>query len=663
MKYKNLLLYVTALFLVLSTASCDKGTPPIADDTTTPTDGGETSPLSITNIHIPSVFNRTANTEVQITGKGFEAEDIIIFNAIDNPSVSINTSIASITADYITLRIPSNVVDHSRYRLIARRGSNSQVLGATVFNTVLRTDIPDHLGKTIKGVIHVEGTGLADVIVSDGCDVAKTDQDGVYYLSSNKRTGYVFVSVPGNYEVKARKGNLPQFYKYLHATPEIVETVDFELTPVNNENHILISMADFHLANRNDDLSQFRNGFLNDVNSVINSYGVEGKKVYGLTLGDLTWELYWYSNNFALPQYVTEINKLNDIPIFNVIGNHDNDPYFSSDWLSENPYRNILGPTYYSFNIGKIHYIILDDTEWINTGAASGSIGGRNYRAKITENQMSWLEKDLATVESSTPIVLATHIQLHNAPPANGSIPGYRLDNGAELVNALSRFHEVHVLTGHTHENNTVQRDGGRIIEHNTAAVCATWWWTGRSGYAGNQISPDGSPGGYGIWEMNGTDIKWLYKSIGYDKEYQFRSYDLNNVHITATDYLPNANAQHRALLDKYAFNFAKASNDNEVLINVWGYDPQWTVSVMENGKTLPAERIQSRDPLHIISYPMLRLNANAVPTFNSANTSHMFKVKASAPNTTLNISVEDRFGNVYTETMIRPKAFNYSMR
>ena len=35
-----------------------------------------------------------------------------------------------------------------------------------------------------------------------------------------------------------------------------------------------------------------------------------------------------------------------------------------------------------------------------------------------------------------------------------------------------------------------------------------------------------------------------------------------------------------------------------------------------------------------------------------------IFKVKATAPDSTLEIKVTDRFGNVYTESMKRPKAF-----
>ena len=65
-----------------------------------------------------------------------------------------------------------------------------------------------------------------------------------------------------------------------------------------------------------------------------------------------------------------------------------------------------------------------------------------------------------------------------------------------------------------------------------------------------------------------------------------------------------------------------------------------------------------TRDPLHIISYMVPRLNANNGTTFETCLTYHMFRVKASSPTTTLEIKVTDRFGNVSTETMTRPKDF-----
>ena len=132
-------------------------------------------------------------------------------------------------------------------------------------------------------------------------------------------------------------------------------------------------------------------------------------------------------------------------------------------------------------------------------------------------------------------------------------------------------------------------------MEHNTAAVCATWWWTGKNGYAGNHICKDGSPGGYGVYEVDGKSIKWYYKSIGSPQNYQFRSYDLNKVHITAAEFAPNSTDE---ALAEYAGVYASPNMNNEVLINVWGYDPEWTVEVKEGSTSLPVKRVSALDPL-----------------------------------------------------------------
>jgi len=43
--------------------------------------------------------------------------------------------------------------------------------------------------------------------------------------------------------------------------------------------------------------------------------------------------------------------------------------------------------------------------------------------------------------------------------------------------------------------------------------------------------------------------------------------------------------------------------------------------------------------------------------------TYNIFRVTANSPTSTLNIKVTDRFGNVYTETMTRPKELTYDMK
>src|SRR5690606_13279920 len=158
--------------------------------------------------------------------------------------------------------------------------------------------------------------------------------------------------------------------------------------------------------------------------------------------------------------------------------------------------------------------------------------------------------------------------------------------------------------------------------------------------------------------KINGKEMKWQYKSIGFDTDYQFRAYDLNTIHITAAEFAPNASEDDMA---QYAGPFAQPNQNNEVLINVCGYDKQWQIEVTENGQPLDVSRVKLLDPLHIVSYEAKRLNVGAQPTgaFTTTESAHLFKVTASAPDSTLEIRVTDRFGRVYTESMERPKTFS----
>ncbi len=638
-------------FIALACVTCG--------ETDEPIDMG--SGLEITGVSIPSTLDVSKDAEITITGKGFEVGDKIHFTLRIDNSKKYTSTVGSVTSNSATFSVPSGISSGS-YTLTVSRGDENVTLGSVLLNIVVEELIPNKPGMTVKGIVHSDGVGLPGVVVSDGVEVTLTDEDGIYYLPSAKEHGYVFISVPGNYEV-AYVNNLPQFYQRL-SPGSAVEQKDFSLSKTDNTNHVVIAMSDLHLANRNNDLEQFRSGFLADVNKTIADYKAAGKKVYGLTLGDLSWDSYWYSNKFSLPEYLEEMYKVN-CPIFNLMGNHDNDPYFQGDWLAEQTYKKIGGPTYYAFNLGDVHYIVLDNIEYINTGGAPGVMGSRNYNTTIVQRQRDWLKKHLATIEDKTkPVVIGMHAPLYVRPQVNASgnySKNFAMSGGNLFVQELAEFSNVHVLSGHYHVNYTVEGTP-TLTEHNIGAVCATWWWTGRNGYAGNHLCKDGSPGGYAVWEQNSTDMEWYYKSIGYDRGYQFRAYDLNTVHITAAAHAPNSTD---AMLAPYAGEYAAPGNQNEVLINVFGYDDKWTVEVIEDGKNLDVKRVNALDPLHIISYTAKRLNVGAEPTssFVTHNTSHLFRAKAASASSPLEIIVTDRFGNVYSETMERPKEFTYLMR
>ena len=238
------------------------------------------------------------------------------------------------------------------------------------------------------------------------------------------------------------------------------------------------------------------------------------------------------------------------------------------------------------------------------------------------------------------------------------------MSGGSTLVNYLKEFTNAHVITGHTHINYTIE-PSDQLIEHNIAAVCATWWWTGKNGYANNHICKDGSPGGYKIFSINDNDVKWLYKGIKEEESKQFRSYDLNNVHFSMAD-VPLMPSDISASVKNAYMQYVNAypqNNDNEVLINIWNWNSDWTLSVVdENRKTLPYTEVWAYDPLHIAALSVKRFNnagLKSTPSFITDKFTHFFKVKADDADTDLVITVKDEFGNEWTENMQRPKAFS----
>ena len=511
-------------------------------------------------------------------------------------------------------------------------------------------DVEPAAGSTVYGKVSCEGTGLANVVVSDGVEVVKTDSKGVYQMKSKKYHGYVFVSTPSGYEPLV-SGILPKFHASLKANASTPERVDFQLKKVEGQdNHRMLMLGDIHLAARTDDKKQFAD-FVKDINATV--AGTSGK-VYALTHGDMTWVLYWIVNNYSFIEYLADAAGIKGVMLYHTIGNHDHSMYYTGDFDTVKEYKELIGPTYYSFNIGKVHYVVLDDVECKNSTPAKDEKGNacyeRAYDGNVVADELAWLRKDLASVPNGTPLVVTMHIPMYTK---DGK---YQIKDASTLAGILKPYPEVHLYTAHTHTvYNQDELSSDHLFEHNAGSICGTWWWSGKE-TPGVHIGQDGSPGGYTILDIAGTSFKWQYKATGAGLDYQFRTYDRNEIHLTKDKYVPNSN-------NTYAFEasrWATASSANEVYVNVWNWDPAWKVEVSENGTPLTVSQIISgeKDPLHLVAYTAKRINKNSKPTFETNTTNHLFKVTASSPTSTLDIKVTDRFGNVYTETMTRPKAF-----
>ena len=540
-------------------------------------------------------------------------------------------------------------------------------------------------GATIYGTVECNGLPMEGVAVSDGVNIVKTNKKGVYNLVSEKRNGNVFITIPSGYEATVAAGDVqPQYWAALTSDVEIAERHDFELTKVDNSKHVMLAITDIHLSHQLDDIAQFKNNVLPTIRAEVEKYKSQGIPVYTMCMGDSSFDLFWYDFRFDIHNFRNTIKQVGyPTPIFHTMGNHDNDgatiPNESTDFNATKPYREAFGPTYYSFNIGDVHYIMLDNIRYRNEKLKKMKkgkyiVGSRNYDHVVVEDQLEWLRKDLAMIEDkNTPIVVGMHAPVFRMASEHNSKDLYSYFTDSEgnrtlppalyFASTFTEFKQVHFFTGHSHKLITTHCKEAtdypqiaNIIDHNVGAICGAWWFTAAHG--GPHLAPDGAPAGFKVFPVDGKNIEWYYTSADCGAEKQFRAFDLNCVR----DYY-KSNGEMRVLLgnNPERTDFAKVE-DNRVAIHVWDWAPDWKVSVTENGKPLKVVHEPMENPQYTVAYCVpksiwrrdLRKNA-----FAKDKTPHMFHVVASAPDTTLEITVTDSFGKTYTETMIRPKEFS----
>jgi len=649
---KNVLKYLLLALIAVSQLFACGG----SDDEKTPADNFDVQ------FTVPGSVDVTEGSECTfaVSGGGKSPLTTDTFILESDAGISYVCPIVNTTSDSFTVRLADGC-ETGYYKVFVKRDARKKSFGRIYINIVEDIDFKPDAGTTVYGIVSSAGVGVENVVVSDGAEVTVTNEKGIYQLKSAKKWGYVFISVPSGYEVPS-VGVLPQFHRALKNSADVVERADFKLEKVDGQDSYKIFMlGDMHLANRTGDLGQFAQ-FTSDLTDYMTRH--KGEKMYALTLGDMTWDLYWYSNSYYFPQYLNTVNsQIKNLQIFHTMGNHDNDFQTRSDYDAAVKYVDQICPTYYSFNIGKVHYVVMDD---IDCSSYDGSTS-RNYVKSLSAEQLDWLAKDLSHVDKTTPVVVAMHAQVFYPTTS-----GFKIDhdpvNTQRLFDILDGY-TVRFVTGHTHKLFNVTPDapivdGHNFREYNSGSVCASWWWSGNL-TPGIHIGTDGTPGGYGIWDVTGTDFQCLYKSTGWPEEYQFRSYDLNNVHFSMAD-VPLMPSDISASVKNAYMQYVNAypqNNDNEVLINIWNWNSDWTLSVVdENRKTLPYTEVWAYDPLHIAALSVKRFNnagLKSTPSFITDKFTHFFKVKADDADTDLVITVKDEFGNEWTENMQRPKAFS----
>lgn len=448
----------------------------------------------------------------------------------------------------------------------------------------------------VRGRVTSNGRGLGRVAVSDGLRVVPTAADGSFELVTRTGQRYVTLSTPHGHVLPTHEtGTLRQFVR-LAPDARGEQTVRFDLARlgVDDTRHGVIVLGDSQTADAAE-MGRFHDETVPDVSASVRQLG--DLPMVGIANGDIL-----YDDLSLFPEYERAVRRMG-IPFGQVVGNHDLDMAVDGDDASTTTFERHFGPTHYSFNRGEVHYVVLDDVFWHGTG----------YLGYLTEAQLAWLAADLALVERGSRVMVFLHIPLS---PSLGVRMGReeetwnRVTNWQVLLRLLEPF-EAMVVSAHVHENDHLFH--GRVREWNIGTSCGAWW-TG-------DICYDGTPNGYGVLEFAGRDLRWRYKATGQPDGYQLK------VHPRGAD--PSA--------------------PDEIVANVWNWDPGWTVTLIVNGERrgLMSRRL-GKAPDSVAQHA-----GPAKPSkrgwIEPVNTRHLFYAPVPPDARDVLVEARDPWGRVYT--------------
>jgi hypothetical protein len=169
-----------------------------------------------------------------------------------------------------------------------------------------------------------------------------------------------------------------------------------------------------------------------------------------------------------------------------------------------------LGKTYYSFNHKGWHFIVLNTLD----------VKDKRYIGFVSEEQINWLQRDLAEVDAETPIAVSTHLPLVSAirqiyPVRNQpeSSNDQWIVNRQEILDLFTNHNLKLVLQGHLHimEDIYIHQSGIHFITGGSIAGRPSW-----QGFRNDESS------GFLLIKIKDQDISWDFINFGW------RDYILN---------------------------------------------------------------------------------------------------------------------------------------
>lgn len=469
--------------------------------------------------------------------------------------------------------------------------------------------------------------GLPGIRVSNGVDIVKTDAEGRYELPVDDDTP-LFVIKPRNWMTPVNEDHLPQFF-YLHKpkgsppsrfpgvepTGPLPASVDFALRPQPEPE---IFKALFFGDTQPRDVKEVEY-IAHDVIEQVVGARAHGAS-FGVTLGDIVFD------DLSVMKPLNKAIALIGIPWYNVLGNHDMNFDAHDDHHSDETFERTYGPSYYSFDHGPVHFLVLDDVTWV--GAKEGERRG-HYVGGLGAEQMAFIRNDLNLISHDQLVVLMMHIPL------------LEVEDRQELYRLIEQRPFALSVSAHTHyqEHQFIGEEDGFRGKHKhhhviNVTVCGSWW----SGAPDENRIPhttmrDGAPNGYSIFTFDGQDYDIEFRAARRAKDHQ--------MNIDAPEQVTTADL-----------------GGTEVLVNVFAGSERSTVEMRlgEEGSWVALEHVAVEDPFYV-AMKKLEEGPNPPPGRKLPETiksPHIWKGKlpAGAPVGThlIHVRTTDMFGKTYVD-------------
>ena len=342
------------------------------------------------------------------------------------------------------------------------------------------------------------------VRVSNGKEIVQTDNKGMWKLPLEEDAIF-FIIKPSGFQSKLSENNLPRFY-YIHKpngspklrfpgskpTGALPESIDFPLYPSNEPEDFQMLLFGDPQPRNNQEVDYIAHDVIADLIG-------DQTSTFGVTLGDIAFD------NLDTFEPLNQAIAMIGIPWHNVIGNHDINLDADSRKHVNETFEATYGPSWYSFDYGQVHFVVLDNIDW---GVRDGR---KRFIPNFGERQREFLKNDLALIPETQMVVLLMHVPFLNCEDHQEM---FRIIEDRPFCVSVSAHRHVH---SHYFFGKDEGWKGKKEHHHIVNVTVSGSWWSGAKNDRGipHSTMGDGAPNGYSIMSFADGSYTMDFRGAG----------------------------------------------------------------------------------------------------------------------------------------------------